>query len=62
MIQKIKKKLSNLDNNPVSSFLLCVGGFIVGIGLYIYVFSVYGAIAAAIVMGLIFMVISFVIP
>ena len=62
MIQKIKKKLSNLDNNPVSSFLLCVGCFIVDIGLYIYISSVYGAIAGTISLWLALILIIFVIP
>lgn len=48
MIQKIKKKLSNLDCNPVSYFILWLGVLITFIGLCVGAFYALGPITGCV--------------
>lgn len=58
MIQKIKKKLSNLGCNTASYFILWLGVLITFIGLCVDVFSTLGVIGGTISMGLVLIMIG----
>lgn len=51
MIQKIKKKLSNLDHNTVSDFIFWLGVIIIFIGLCVDVFYNLGPIPGSLFLG-----------
>lgn len=60
MIQKIKEKLSNLDHNTGSSFLIWLGVFVTFVGLCVDAFYTLGAISGTIAIGLMLMIVGFI--
>ena len=58
MIQKIKDTLSTLDHTTVGLIFIWLGLFIIGSVLCIHVFSIYGAVAAAIFFGVALIIIG----
>ena len=58
MIQKIKKKLSNLDCNTVSYFIFWLGVLITFIGLCVDAFYTLGPITGGVFFGVVLMIVG----
>lgn len=60
MFQKIKEKLSNLNDSTVSSFIIWLGVFVTFVGLCVDAFYTLGAIPGTIAIGIMMMLVGFI--